>query len=313
MKSLRYCLTSMLLVSLLSGYGQQADSSLATLQQLPAKYYTDVNKKLNGIENKLTKKSLKFLAKFQKHEKKLQKKLGTLNTDATNVFAHSSEKYNQLSTKIQSKITKATGGRSEYNAYLDTLSTSLSFLKTFNPVSSATKPMESLANLQGKLQQSEKIKEFVTQRKQQMKDLLSRYTKVPPGLAKEYTKLSKSAYYYTAQLNEYKAMLKDPSKMEQKALSLLTKLPAFQKFMQKNSQLASMFRMPDNAGTPQSLAGLQTRSSVQAIIQQQISAGGPNAQQLMQQNIAQAKSELGKLKDKVAKFGGGSKIGRAHV
>ncbi len=65
-------------------------------------------------------------------------------------------------------------------------------------------------------------------------------------------------------------MLKDKKKIEQKALSLLSKLPAFQKFMQQNSQLASLFRVPENYATAQSIAGLQTRSSVQALIQQQI-------------------------------------------
>ena len=76
--------------------------------------------------------------------------------------------------------------------------------------------------------------------------------------------------------------------------------------MKQNSQLALLFRIPDNYGMAQNLTGLQTRSSVQALIQQQISAGGPNALAIVQQNIAQATSELNKLKDKVNNFGGGS-------
>jgi hypothetical protein len=44
---------------------------------------------------------------------------------------------------------------------------------------------------------------------------------------------------------------------------------------------------------------LQTRASVQALIQQQVGAGGPNVQQIIQQNMAQAKSELDKLKAKM--------------
>jgi hypothetical protein len=55
-------------------------------------------------------------------------------------------------------------------------------------------------------------------------------------------------------------MLNDPDKMVQKGLSLLNKLPAFISFMKQNSELASLFRLPDNYGTPASLAGLQTRS-----------------------------------------------------
>src|SRR5690349_10768810 len=55
-------------------------------------------------------------------------------------------------------------------------------------------------------------------------------------------------------------------------------------FMKQNSELASLFRLPDNYGTPKSLAGLQTRAQVQQQIQSQIASGGPNAQQMVQQN-----------------------------
>src|SRR6185503_4652942 len=104
-------------------------------------------------------------------------------------------------------------------------------------------------------------------------------------------------------------MLKDRSRAERKALSILNKLPAFQKFMKKNSQLASLFRIPNSSFEEDqqgALAGLQTRTSVQTLIQQQVSAGGPNAQQTIQQNIALAHSEMDKLKDKINKVGGGS-------
>ncbi len=54
------------------------------------------------------------------------------------------------------------------------------------------------------------------------------------------------------------------------------------------------------------LAGLQTRASVQTLIQQQVSAGGPNAQAQIQQNLAQAHAEINKLKEKINQFGGSS-------
>ena len=304
---LRLFITNILLALSSFCYSQQIDSTKKNVEDIPDKYYSKVDSKLSIINNKLTKKSVKYLTKFQRHEKRLQEKLGNLNADATNVFANANEKYNQFSSQIKSKITKATGERAAYSGYADTLSTSLSFLKQFKNTGSAViKPIESLNILQNKLQQSEKIKEFVAQRKQQIKDLLSKYTKIPASLKKEYTRLNKTAYYYSAQLNYYREALKNPSKIEQKALNLLNKLPAFQKFMKQNSQLALLFPIPGNYGTPQALAGLQTRASVQTLIQQQVSAGGPNALQVIQRNIALAHSELDKLKDKINKFGGGS-------
>ncbi len=86
-------------------------------------------------------------------------------------------------------------------------------------------------------------------------------------------------------------------------MSLLNKLPAFTQFMKQNSELASLFRLPDNYGTPASLAGLQTRAQVQSQIQGQLASAGPNAQQYSQQNLQAAQSQLNALKDKMNKLG----------
>jgi hypothetical protein len=76
--------------------------------------------------------------------------------------------------------------------------------------------------------------------------------------------------------------------------------------MKENSQLASLFRLPGNGGSgAQSLAGLQTRASVQGMIQQRIASGAPNAMAQVQQNLAAAHAEMDKLKEKINKLGGG--------
>jgi len=109
-------------------------------------------------------------------------------------------------------------------------------------------------------------------------------------------------YYYSEQLNEYKALLKDHEKAERKALELLSKTKLFKDFMRKNSMLASLFRLPSDPNDPlsqASLFGLQTRAQVSNLIQQQISSGGSNAQQQIQQNIQQAQGALNDLKNKL--------------
>jgi len=122
-------------------------------------------------------------------------------------------------------------------------------------------------------------------------------------------KLNKEAYYYAQQINEYKEILKDSRKAERKALELLSKSNAWKDFMRKNSQLASLFRLPGNPDDPTSqasLAGLQTRVQVTQLIQNQLTAGGPAAREQFQQNVQAAQAQLNQLKDKVLKFGGGS-------
>jgi hypothetical protein len=106
-------------------------------------------------------------------------------------------------------------------------------------------------------------------------------------------------------VQEYKDMLNDPDKLLKKGLSLLTKLPAFQTFMQQHSELASLFSVPAGYGSPQSLAGLQTRSQVQDLMQARFASAGGGATQMMQQNLQAAQAQLNQVKDKISKLGSG--------
>ncbi|MGN6435879.1 MAG: hypothetical protein ACTHMM_05065, partial [Agriterribacter sp.] len=116
------------------------------------------------------------------------------------------------------------------------------------------------------------------------------------------------AFYYSSQVNELKESFNQPDKLVAKTLALLQKVPAFQKFWQKNSMLAAMFPTLDNYGTPAALAGLQTRANVQQALGQQLqlpvsSNGGGSPAQMIQQQLSQAQGELSKLKDKLSQLG----------
>lgn len=288
------------------GYSQTIDSSFQKMKELSGNYFSKVDKKITSLDDDLTKKTAKYLAKLERQEKQMQAKLQKLNPESNRLFTDSKEKYEQFSKKLKDrsvKFNKLTGG--QYIGRLDSLGTSLSFLKQFKDISGkVTKPLQDLNNLQDKLQQTEKIKQYIADKRKQIKELLSTYTKVPKSLQKQYERFSKTALYYSQQLQEYKEILKNPAKIEKKALGLLNKLPAFQKFFKENSQLASLFRLPGGENGASNLTGLQTRVSVGDLIQQQISIGGPNAQAQIQQNLAMAHSELNKLKDKINKYGG---------
>ena len=92
--------------------------------------------------------------------------------------------------------------------------------------------------------------------------------------------MNKTLYYYQAQVAEYKTLLKDHKKAARKGLALLKKTKLFQDFTRRNSQLASLFRLPGDPNDPNaaaSFAGLQTRAQVNGLIQQQIANAGPGA------------------------------------
>ena len=104
--------------------------------------------------------------------------------------------------------------------------------------------------------------------------------------------------------------MKDSKKTERKAIELLSKTKVFQDFIKKNGMLASLFGVAGNPNDPNyipSLTGLQTRAQVNSIIQNQLAAGGPNTQQVFQQNIQQGQAQLQQLKDKINKLGTNSR------
>jgi len=274
--------------------------------KISSKYFETVSKKTNSLQEKLDKKSQKVLDRFQKQEAKIKRKLIKIDSlAANNVFANTQEKYKQLEEKLKSST-----ALSSYLPYLDTLKTSFKFLEQNQQLLKDGKEklndaFSKVKDFEGELQKAEDIKQFLKERRQYLKEAIEKF-----GLAKELKKINKEIFYYAETLKEIKTIIHDPKKIERKAVELLSKTKLFQDFMKKNSLLASLFRMPvDDPNDPAylaSLAGLQTRSQVNSLIQNQIAAGGQNAQQAFQQNVQQAQSQIQQLKDRVNKLGGGS-------
>ncbi|MBO9657716.1 MAG: hypothetical protein J7527_02735 [Chitinophagaceae bacterium] len=282
---------------------QEDTSSLVSM-----KYLDQVGQKAGQLEEKLDRASAKLLTSLFKQEARLQRKLAKKDSAAASkIFGDKEAAYQQLQNKLNAgAVTQS------YIPSLDTLSSSLKFLQQqpqlINAIGEASKKIQqSLSKVKGLESQfgkAEEIKQFLKQRRQYLRQQLEN-----TGLAKELKAFNKEVYYYSAQVNEYKQVLKDHKNAEKKALELLSKTQLFKDFMKKNSLLASLFRLPGDPNDPQlqaSLAGLQTRSQVNNLVQQQISAGGPNAQAQFSQNMQQAQSQLNALKEKLHKLGGSS-------
>lgn len=286
----------------------QAQPDTVLSQGVHPGYLDAVNKKAGKLEQKLDRQSEKILSQLLKQENKLKRKLARKDSAAaTAVFGDARQRYKGLQQKLHS-----TDKLQQYIPSLDTLSTSLKFLEQNPQLMAITRDgpaklkaaMGRVSGLQTQFQQAEEIKKFIKERKQYLKEQLGKL-----GMAKELKKLNKQAYYYSAQVNEYKELLKDHQKAEQKAIELLSKTKLFKDFLRKNSMLASLFRLPGDPNDPAamaSLAGLQTRAQVNGLVQQQLAAGGPNAQAQFSQNMQQAQSQLNELKNKLNKSLNGS-------
>jgi len=243
------------------------------------------------------------LHRLQRQEEKIyRKQLSTKDSLlARTRLSEIQNKYKELEEKL--KNPSSVIARS-YLPHLDTLKTAFKFLDQQGVTKNVTNALSGIESFEGKLQQAEEIKKFIAERKEQLKHELEQL-----GLVKELKKYNKELFYYSEQLKEYKAILSDPKKIEKKAIELLSKTKLFQDFMRKNSILASLFRMPGDPNDPAyiaSLAGLQTRVQVNSLIQQQLSAGGPNGMQQFQNNMQAAQSQLNQLKNKMSQYGGGS-------
>jgi hypothetical protein len=246
---------------------------------IPGRLLEKMDAKTTAVSEQLSKKTSQYLARFASGDRKLQRKLKKL--DSTIV----------LPPVDYSSFTN-TG--SNYIPALDSLKCAFQFLH-------APSQLSHVNSLQQKLQLSNAVSNYIKERQQQIKAALASYTKLPAGITRMQRNFNKDAYYYQAQVNEYKAMLHDPDKAQQKALALLNETPAFKDFMSKHSYLATLFPQPANYGTPAALAGLQTREQVQQIVNTQVAGGGTGAADILSQRLQDAKTQLATLKDKLDK------------
>ena len=284
-----------------------AQQPVDSLKQFPGKAITRINERAEAYNKKLDRQTEKYLRRLEKQELKLQRKLAKVDSSrAAQLFSGTKEKYRALREKLKQKTNGQLKG--VYVPNLDSMGLSLDFLSQYGLGKNlkegkelATKASEQFKELKDRLRGAEDIRQYIKDRKQLLKQALDEQ-----GLGKHLKKFSKEGYYYAKQVQEYKEAWKDPAKMEQKLLALLNKIPAFKKFAESNSQLAGLFGLPTgySNNAQQSIAGLQTRAGVNALVRTQIAAAGPNAMQAVQQNMQQAQAQLNQLRTRLNRLGG---------
>jgi hypothetical protein len=312
---------------------------------LPAHYLQDVRQHSQDIDHAITRQSAKYLDKLSRLETKIFRKLQKADSNAGGQLPAAG--YQQWAARLQG-VSGMTGGQNGMtagpgamttgptNTYvpgLDTLATTLKFLQhqqglganstgalssnptgavSSNPAAALSTPLGTASaevqQLQGRLNVTNLIQQYISQRRQVLTQLLSQYTHLPPGVAQAFSQYKATAYYYHQQIEQYKAMLNDPQKIEQKAVALLSQLPAYQQFLAKNSLLASLFRLPAGygGGGGASTQGLQTQSQLQQVLKQQMGGsadgGGTPA---VQQQLQSAASRMSGIQSAVSKYGAG--------
>lgn len=260
-----------------------------TNTHLKSKYLESINSSTSAYAAKLTRYSEKALARFSRQENKMRRKLSKIDpSTAQRIFTGSIE---HLAAQFKSRVTSKIPG----SGYLDTTQLSLQYLKNIGGQNqeAINKALGNLENLQGKLEQTEKIREFLNERRKQLKDELSRYS----GFTKDLQKLNKEAYYYREQLSEYKSIYEDPDKAVNKTIELLKRMPGYNDFIARNAQLASLLNLGNNYNVVRSLEGLQLRTQVEQVLQTRVGTA-PNGMSAVSEQLNQARDRMNDLKAK---------------
>lgn len=271
------------------------DSELLTI---PANIINSLSQKSSSIEEKLDQQTARYLSKLQKQEQKLNAKLFKKDSLlALQLFAGVEEKYIALK-KAPQNISQYS---QVYSSRMDSLATALNFLKTENlNTPELQKALAQFSSLQGRLNQTDVVKKFLSERKKLLKENLEKL-----GMLKELKGFNKQAYYYSQQVKEVKAMWEYPSKLEKKLLEVVMRSEKFKDFFREHSHLSSLFALPGSSTASASLAGLQTRASVQQGIADRFGTG-PQVQQMIQQSVQAAQGQLNELKNKLNQYSTGS-------
>jgi hypothetical protein len=268
-----------------------------SLTSLPVKFFGKVSRRVTSLQNKLDRRVSHYLAKLKKQEARLRKKLASKDSlAAATLCADATAKYKALEEKL-GQLPK-TG---DYFPYLDTLKTSLKFIGNNQQLAQfrgkADNALGNIGGLENEFKKAEIIKHFIAERRNLLRKQLSQY-----GFARELRNLNKDIYYYSQVVTEYKSLLQQPEKLERKAIDFFAKTKVFQDFLKTHSLLFSLFSLPEDpsgVAYQANLAGLQTRTQVNQLVQQQFTGVAGNPSSMMQQQIQQAQQHLQQLKDKI--------------
>lgn len=283
-----------------------ADSSVLRVAEIPSKYFTQLNGRINQYSSRITKKTTKTVEKLARWETKIKSLLDKTSPETSvQLFGEGKMTFNKLLQQMQSGQQTMLQYQTFYDKYRDDLTTSLMYVEQQKEyvnekvLAKAKQVKEKMHKLNQLSDSTEAVQQFIKERKKELINTAFQYL----GKHKYLSKINKEAWYYAEMMKNYKEFFTDEDKIEQTAKGLLNKIPAFQKFARDNSMLSSMLGSSGMMeGAEANLNGLQTRANVQNLILDRIAAGGPNAQQIVNQNIQAAQAQLKQLQDRALQF-----------
>ena len=317
MKALQ-CAAAWLLFSCLFCSAQSDEKTYSTpsshdLQKLSAEY--------DHLSDMVTRQSMELLHDLQAKETKLSRQLARKDSGtAAKVFSGAGSFYQQMEISLlPDPAALALHPLKEYLPKIDSLQTTLQFLNlqqlSGTKSAAVTNLLEKVQLLQGQLQKANEVSTLITQRQQQLQAALAQY-----NLSTYLSGYSQKAYYYKAQLQQYKNLLNHPDQLSDRILSVVRNTNIFQHYFRNNSYLSSLFRVPGSTApiAMPSNTSLQTRGQVNSMVAARLGKGANFTTAVNGQanstssgnplagSMGQAQSAMNALKSKIAQYGGGS-------
>ncbi len=286
-----------------------AQNQKTPVLDIPESSIESLTKKYQKINEKLDKQTEAYINKLEKQEGKLQKQLLTQDSTQATIQLASSQAHFQ---KLRARLDKANHTQQltkEYFPQLDSVFSATKFLQLSNEQNSSLKELsQSLSAMQSKLQATADIKKMLKQRKDQLRSQLKNL-----NLTKQLNAINKETYYYKQQIAEYKLLLKDKDKAQQKLMSFVRENNAFKEFMKKNGLLAKLFPQLGSGSMSNTFPkGLPTYQEILNELQEKFGNNNPLANgnnlggsNFLQQQLNKAKTSFTQLKDQANKAGSG--------
>ncbi|WP_238430249.1 hypothetical protein [Chitinophaga agri] len=294
------CLTtlySVIGVRYVEGYHERSDSVVQKINVLPDKYLAVVQHTSTRVEKLLDRRTDKLLRRLQKEEQRMKARLWKIDTAAANkVFNRSIDSLGHLRAIcryrridgpfMETGFPDNPGSMVIFPAYSSVLSkVSEEQLSTV---------MESIASLQSKFYHVDQLKAYIRWRKKELHEQLLKYHL----FSKALKRMNKEVYYYSQQVHEYKQLFYDKERVVAKAMELVTRLPLYRDFIQRGGPIADLFYPGFTVNnTVDNLEGVQTRTQVAQLLEQQMGSA-PTGGQFMNQQMEQARAQLQALKGK---------------
>jgi hypothetical protein len=302
MKRVALLCLSLSLLSFLS-FGQSDSSGV---RQFSPKVLEKLGAVAAGQERQVTSATAHLLKGMMQEEDALDRDLAAVDPGkADRLFGGWKERYFGWMQKLQ--VTPGTGNgvsSRQYIPSMDSLLTGLSFIRQHPEMFSSGVSLDKVTNqvqqLQERFFQAGNIQQFVKERADWLKGQLA-----GSAFSKRLLRMNKNMFYFQQQLADYKGLWSDKQKMVQVIVGVIRQVPAFQGYFQRYSYLSQLFPPPPGLGTPQALAGLQSRSDVQEAIRRVAAHAGAGADPgaYLQQQAQAGQQALDQLKSKAGQLG----------